>query len=66
MSFDNLMASSGGVVLQPALGRVADSSGYASSYLVCVGLQLLALPFTWLARREMQPADRIEQDDASK
>ena len=66
LSFDNLMASSGGVVLQPALGRIADSSGYASSYLVSVALQLLALPFTWLSRRERQPADRIEQDDASK
>ncbi len=66
LSFDNLMASAGGVGLQPALGRVADGSGYASSYLVCSALQLLALPFTWLSRREEQPADRIEQEDASR
>ena len=66
LSFDNLMASSGGVALQPALGRVADTSGYAASYVVCSALQLLALPFTWLSRREQQPADQIEQDDASK
>ncbi len=65
LSFDNLMGSSGGVVLQPALGRVADSSGYASSYLVCFGLQMVALPFTWLSRRHGQGADRIERDDAS-
>ena len=66
LSFDNLMASAGGVGLQPALGRVADGSGYASSYLVCSALQLLALPFTWLSRREEPPADRIEQEDASR
>ena len=66
LSFDNLMASSGGVALQPTLGRVADTSGYAASYLVSSAFQLLALPFTWLSRRERQPADCIEQDDASK
>ena len=66
LSFDNLMASCGGVALQPALGRVADTSGYAASYVVCSALQLLALPFTWLARREQQPADHIERDDAAK
>ena len=66
LSFDNLMASSGGVVLQPALGRVADASGYAASYLVCSAVQVLALPFTWLSRRENQPADQIERDDPTK
>jgi MFS family permease len=66
LSFDNLMASSGGVALQPPLGRVADTSGYAASYLVCSALQLLALPFTWLSRREREPADQIERDDATK
>ena len=66
LSFDNLMASSGGVVLQPALGRVADTSGYAASYVVCSALQLLALPFTWLSRREKEPADTIERDDPTK
>jgi MFS family permease len=63
LSFDNLMASSGGVVLQPPLGRVADTSGYAASYLVCSAVQLLALPFTWLSRRERQAADQIERDE---
>ena len=28
LSFDTLMGSAGGVVAQPALGRVADVSGY--------------------------------------
>ena len=31
LSFDSLMGSAGGVVAQPALGRVADMSGYATS-----------------------------------
>ncbi|MBC8132762.1 MAG: MFS transporter, partial [Deltaproteobacteria bacterium] len=29
LSFDNLMGSAGGVVIQPALGRIADGWGYA-------------------------------------
>jgi MFS family permease len=62
LSFDNLMASSGGVVAQPLLGRVADASGYAASYVVCAGVQLLALPFTLLSRRERMPADTIERE----
>ena len=32
LSFDALMASSGGVAAQPALGRVADVWSYAASY----------------------------------
>lgn len=60
LSFDSLMGSAGGVVVQPALGRVADASGYAGSYLVSAGIQALALPFVWLARRERAAADPIE------
>jgi MFS family permease len=63
LSFDNLMASSGGVVFQPVLGRVADASGYGPSYVVSAGIQLCALPFVWLSRAERMPADTIEPDD---
>lgn len=59
LSFDSLMGSGGGVVVQPALGRVADVSGYATSYLVAAGIQALAVPFTLLARREHSPSDPI-------
>ena len=52
LSFDNLMGSAGGVVVQPVLGRVADVNGYAASYLVASGIQALAIPFIVLARRE--------------
>ncbi|HLE89056.1 MAG TPA: MFS transporter [Candidatus Limnocylindria bacterium] len=59
LSFDSLMGSAGGVVAQPALGRVADVSGYAASYLVSAGIQVLALPFVLLARREKAASDPI-------
>jgi MFS family permease len=60
LSFDNLMASGGGVVMQPALGRVADVAGFGASYLVSAALQALALPFFWLARRERAAGDRLD------
>ncbi|HEX9550601.1 MAG TPA: MFS transporter [Candidatus Limnocylindrales bacterium] len=59
LSFDNLMGSAGGVVAQPVLGRVADVSGYAASYLVSAAIQALAVPFVLLARRERAPSDPI-------
>ncbi len=59
LSFDNLMASAGGVVFQPVLGRVADVNGYGASYIVAAGLQALALPFIVLARREKAASDPI-------
>ena len=66
LSSYNLLGSAGGVVFQPALGRVADIWGYASSYLVAAGIQLLELPFVLLARRERAPADPMEVTDAGQ
>ena len=57
LSMDNLMGSAGGVILQPALGRVADVNGYAVSYLVAAGVQALSVPFLVLARREHASSD---------
>jgi MFS family permease len=62
LSFDNLMGSAGGVVAQPALGRVADAAGYSSAYLVCAAIQAAAIPFLALARRENAPSDFIEEN----
>ncbi len=59
LSFDSLMGSSGAVFSQPALGRVADVGGYSVSYLVAAAVQLGALPFGILARREKAPSDQI-------
>ncbi len=63
LSFDSLMGSTGGVVFQPVLGRVADVYGYGPSYFVSAGLQALSLPFIVLARRERSPADLITDAD---
>lgn len=65
LSFDALMGSAGGVVTQPLLGRVADTWSYSASYVVAGGIQLLALPFVVLARREHASSDRIEVEAAS-
>jgi MFS family permease len=58
LSFDSLMNSTGGVVFQPVLGRVADVWSYPASYLVSGVLTALAVPFVVLARRQNAPADR--------
>jgi MFS family permease len=57
LSFDSLMASGGGVVSQPTLGRAADVWGYAPTYLIGAGASALALPFLVLSRRQNAPAD---------
>src|SRR5829696_6355040 len=64
LSFDSMMSSSGGVWAQPILGRVADSSGYAASYLVSAGIAAFALPFIALSRSQNAPADTLELTEA--
>jgi MFS family permease len=65
LSFDALMASSGGVVAQPALGRVADVSGYSASYAVGAAISIVAIPFFALARRERAEGDPIVSSGAN-
>jgi hypothetical protein len=60
LSFDSLMGSAGGVVAQPALGRVADVSSYGVSYVVAAGIQVLALPFVLLAGAARASSDPID------
>jgi MFS family permease len=64
ISFDSLMASSGGVWAQPALGRAADVWGYATSYLIGAGIEALALPFLVLSRRQNAEADTVDVAEA--
>jgi MFS family permease len=59
LSFDSLMGSSGAVIIQPALGRIADMGGYSASYLVAAAVLMGALPFLILARRENAASDPI-------
>jgi MFS family permease len=64
ISFDALMGSTGGVWSQPLLGRAADVSGYASSYLMSAGIAALALPTLALSRRQDAEADVVAIDQA--
>ena len=64
LSFDSMMASSGGVWAQPLLGRAADVWGYAPSYLIGAGIAALALPFLALSRRQNAPADTLDVAEA--
>ena len=62
LSFDALMGSSGGALTQPALGRAADAYSYGVSYIIGAVIQLGALPFAILARKENAPSDVIKED----
>jgi MFS family permease len=64
LSFDSLLASTGAVVAQPILGRVADIWSYPVSYVASAIVQSIALPFLSLARRERTPADPIQNGPA--
>jgi MFS family permease len=64
LSFDSLLGSSGAVAAQPLLGRAADAWGYPLSYVCCAGIQVLSLPFLWVARRDAADADAVT--DASR
>jgi MFS family permease len=58
LSFDSLLSSAGGVVVQPALGRAADVWGYQATFALSAVLQACALPFLRLAQREGVAADQ--------
>ncbi len=61
LSFDSLMGSSGGIVVQPALGKAADVYGYPASYALASLFQFAVLPFILLARRQNPKSDFIEE-----
>ena len=65
LSFDSLMGSSGGVAIQPVLGRVADGWGYPASYLCSATVQALAIPFLLAARRQCAVSDPLVDDAPS-
>jgi MFS family permease len=57
LSFDSLMGNTGGVVIQPTLGRVADVYSYSTSFVVAAAFQLMAVPFLIGSRRQGAAAD---------
>lgn len=60
LSFDSMIGSSGGVVFQPALGKVADVYSYSASYMASGIISAFAIPFILLAKREKSPSDSIK------
>jgi MFS family permease len=66
LSFDSLLSSTGGVVVQPAFGRVADVSSYGLTFVLSAAVQAGALPFLWLARRERVPTDATVAEPAAQ
>jgi MFS family permease len=65
LSFDSLMGSSGGVVIQPVLGKAADLYSYATSFAFGSLIQLAAVPFLIGSRREGAAADTAISREAS-
>ena len=65
LSFDSMMASLGGVGVQPTLGRAADVWGYGPSYVIGAAVSALSVPFIFLSRKQNAPADTIEVVEAA-
>ncbi|WP_404497395.1 MFS transporter [Arthrobacter sp. GAS37] len=65
LSFDSLMASSGGVVVQPLLGRAADVYGYSTSLAISGVIELIAVPFLVASRRQGSSADQASSSIAT-
>jgi len=65
LSFDSLMGSSGGVVVQPVLGRAADVYGYPASVAIGGIIELIAVPFLLASRRQHPQADLANASTAA-
>lgn len=65
LSFDSLMGNTGGVVIQPLLGRAADVSGYGISLVFGAVIQLLAIPFLFASRSQNAPADSATENSST-
>ncbi|QHK19054.1 MFS transporter [Pseudarthrobacter psychrotolerans] len=65
LSFDSLVGSSGGIVVQPLMGRTADVYGYPLSLAISGVIELFAVPFLLASRRRRSPADTATTDTAT-
>jgi MFS family permease len=65
LSFESLMGNVGGIGIQPALGRVADLSGYGFSMAVGGVISAIAVPFLWFSRRQNAPADSSTSEETA-
>lgn len=66
LSFASLMGSAGGVVAQPALGRVADVYSLGTGYVVAGILYAIRLPFILAVRAMRLPADQVRPPIATE
>jgi MFS family permease len=60
ISLNSMTGSLGGVVTQPALGRIADVWSLGIAYVVAGAINLIRLPFMISARRLGLEADRVD------
>lgn len=60
LSFDSMIGSGGGIVIQPALGKAADVWSYSTSFAMASIFQFAAVPFMLLARRQKPKSDQIK------
>ena len=58
------MGSAGGVVIQPALGKVADVYSLGTGYVVAGVLYAIRFPFVLAVKRMGQPADQVARASA--
>ncbi len=63
LSFASLMGSAGGVVAQPALGRVADVYSFGTGYVVAGLVYAIRLPFVIGVRRMGLRADDVTRPE---
>lgn len=63
LSFDSLVGSTGGVFMQPVLGKIADIYSYSASYMIAGIIQMGSLPFIYLARKQKAKSDIVEKEE---
>jgi MFS family permease len=66
LSFDGLMGSTGGVVIQPALGRASDVWSYGTAYVVGGVIQLMSAPFLIALRTLGLEEDSVGSADSAE
>jgi MFS family permease len=64
LSFKSLMGSAGGVVIQPALGKVADVYSLGIGYVVAGVLYAIRFPFVLAVKRMGLPGDEVARAPA--
>lgn len=59
LSVDSLVTSAGGVIAQPGLGKIAQSTSYETSFIVSAFVQILYIPLMIISRLKNDVSDEI-------